>query len=728
MQKAEELLRELASDGSAPALIDALPRYVESAPDWLVVDADVWNIAPLLRSNSARIFNISFGAISNLQVRELARLYALWQIVDQKVGAGSIRAAWQSFVVLGQTLEERSVETLKTEDFYTTDALLRGRFNAGSAARACSDLAAVGRWLSRHVGMRIDYVPKDQTKAKHGRTATDEERQDKLLPDEIIASLLAARGREDLNMRDRFFLSAIGIEVATGFRLNELLTLPEDCLIEDTGALLVRNFTSKGGKHAPRAVPDELADMVRDAVLKIRNATEPARQRAKKIYDDPPLDWLSILVSDDQNAINYFVRRWLAAWIDRPINRLIDPRNAFLMPRGQRPRWIPIMDLIEKHNGNVSAISRELGVARLTVDFLIEQVKASQRGEVYTGSRMTSSQRGFDTDIRFPSARALASCIGLKLIRGKNAELVTTLVNEARKAMLAQATFAMPEKDNELEAAYLAQREVLRDPTTGNTVLNHHEALFVTFRNQLSPYHATDENIVTPVTTKSFNHWLAGYERDRGTGKPGDAICARLGIVDPRTGEIASFTNHDFRHWLATSYENGGLSQLQISTLFNRVSITANSVYSQTSAKIRRERLRDAMSDGLVIGHVAEAYLRIAKETPEEATEFLKTATMFYNPMPHGICRMNWAMEPCPHALSCFSCSSEPESEPVPCEHLIVDPEDASQLAEIERINRNAKAIMKVMEEEGAVSSPQYEKQDLIQRSTKQFLETAKRK
>jgi len=343
------------------------------------------------------------------------------------------------------------------------------------------------------------------------------------------------------------------------------------------------------------------------------------------------------------------------------------------------------MDFVEKHDRNVSAMSRELGIKRETIDLLIEQVETSQNGEVFLGGKTKHSRRGLDTDVRFPSLEAFAAMVGRTAIGLKQQRFVRELLDEACNSMLLQSAFFCPEIDRELEGQFKLQTAVLRDPETGSAILKLHDALLVVFRNQLSPHHGTDTDKVATVSSQSFNHWLSGYERDRGTGKPGDAVCSRLGIIDPRTGATAKITTHDFRHWLNTSYENGGLSQVQIATLFNRTSTSANSIYSQTSAKTRHQRLKNSMAEGLLIGHVAEVYSRIADETPDEAADFLESATRFYNPMPHGICRMNWALEPCPHALSCFACPSEGESVPTPCEHLIVDPQDKDQLDEIER-------------------------------------------
>ncbi|SIS60255.1 hypothetical protein SAMN05421759_101703 [Roseivivax lentus] len=717
------LLRDAVGSAS---LVEALPRQMARAPSWLDPNADTWNVAPLHRRSDKKIWTLDFTRVSHPELQAVARAHAVWSIVERQLGPQSLSASLYVFAHLGQRLGARPLQTLRTEDFHAVEQDIVSHYAERTSARMCADLQRVAAWLTRQTGLRLDYRSMRRAPAAHGREATDDGRAAKLLPDSVIADLLNARHLPDLPDRDRFYLSAIAISVATGFRLGELLTLPSDCLIQDRGALLVRSFVSKHGKAAPRPVPPELADIVIDAVDHIRDVTRPAREKARTWAEHAPIDWAAIIRDPDPTAFEYFVRRWLSDWIANPVNRIIDPRCAYFSC-GDRSQWVPLADLLDAHGGNISAVSREVGIGRASMSRLVAQLEASRRGEVYLGKKTAESRRAFDTDRRIPSIMAFKALTGRNLQNSPRNARLADLIAEARDAQIKQTEYPSPHQDLALEERCRVAPEVLRDPETGEAVLNLHEALFVLFKNQLSDTHVVDTGRIKAVSINQFNHWLAGYKRDRGTGKPGDALCARLGILDPRTEEPAKLTNHDFRHWLETAYENGGMSQTQIATLFNRSSSTSNSVYDHTNSSVRRERLKDAMADGLLIGHAAEAYVRIAEESPEDATAYLESAVKFQNPMPHGICRLNWALEPCPHALSCFSCGDAQDDASEPCEHLIVDTTDAAQIDQIAQIHCNAQSIVQIMTDDGAEDSPQLAQFQRIARSTRSILTKAGR-
>lgn len=721
--KLQSLVRDAVGRAS---VVDALPRQIARAPSWLDPNADTWNVAPLHRRSDKKVWTLDFTRVAHPELEAVARAHALWSIVERQVGPASLTGTLTVFACLGRRLGARPLRTLKTDDIHAVERDIVSRYAEGTSARMCADLQRVCAWLTRQAGLRLDYRSMRRAPAAHGRAATDEGRNAKLLPDSVIADLLNARHQPDLSDRDRFYLAATAISVATGFRLGELLTLPADCLIHDQGALLVRSFVSKHGKAAPRPVPPELADIVIDAVDHIREATRAARAQARAWAERAPIDWAAVIRDPDPTAFDYFVRHWLSDWIANPQNRMIDPRCAYVS-RGDRSRWVPLADLLETHGGNISAVSRELGMARASVSRLIAQLEASRRGKVYLGTKTAGSRRAFDTDRRVPSVDAFKALTGLNLHNSPRKALLTNLIAEARDAQITQREYPCPHRDLALEERFRVAPEVLRDPETGAAVLNLHEALFVLFKNQLSDTHAVDTGRIKAVSINQFNHWLAGYKRDRGTGKSGDALCARLGILDPRTDTPAKFTNHDFRHWLETAYENGGLSQTQIATLFNRSSSASNSVYDHTHSAVRRERLKDAMADGLLVGHAAEAYAQIAEDSPDDASAYLESATKFQNPMPHGICRLNWALEPCPHTLSCFSCGDAEDDTSEPCEHLIVDVTDADRIDEIARIHRNAQSIVQIMAGDGADDCPQHTQFQRIARSTRSLLDKAKR-
>jgi integrase len=718
LMRPKEIVDRLIPEAQQPQFSEVISGYINAAPNWLDFDSNNWNIAPLHRLASVKKYTINFDAINHLGIRGIAKIYCIYLLVEKGVGPQSIRAAWEMLVVLGEMPAARSVESLNSEDFYWVENKTFETFSTGTAHRRCATLAVFGRWLTKNTSLRISYFQKHKANPIFGRGGTEAGRRQKLLPDEVVQQLLAARHASEMSERDQFFLAAIAVSVCTGFRVEELLTLPRDCLVDDGDALIIRCFAAKGGKIVPRIVPPELEKIARDAIAYLLAVTEPARQRAQELYKAKEISWEAVISGGDEEDIKYFVRRWLADWISHPFNRLIDTEEVFFTPRGGPSQWLPLGEIFRRHNGNVSAISREMGIGRRSVALLCEQLISSRQGRVYLGGKNLQSQRSFDTDVRFPSVSGLASCIGYKSITGHAYSVISELVKEARMMMVHQKPFTPPTENPEIESKYVYDTAILQCRHTGKVFLHMHEALMVVFKDQLSHHIAANMEVVTRVTKSSFAHWLSGYKRDRGTGKPTDSLCARLGIVDPRTGSVAEFTHHDFRHWLNTAFENGGLTQTQIATLFNRKSVSGNSIYSQTSVETRRDRLETAMSKGKLVGHVAETFSRLSKDTPEEASEYLASAVQFYNPMPHGICRMNWAVEPCPHTLSCFSCGGDESL----CEHLIVDLSEDSQVCEIRRVNENAKSIIKIMEEEGAVQSPQFKKFHRIAASTGMLL------
>ncbi len=704
-----------------------LPRLLREAPHWLNVSHDIWNIYPLHRSLKVKEFNIDFNVIKNIEVRAIGKAYCLHLIVDRRLGPQSIRSAWEVLVYLDRLPAPSHFHSISSDDFEVVERHIQEQCSHDTAARRCSSLAAFGQWLTKFTSLRISYSCNLRAAARHGRSGNDAGRAAKLLPDVVIQQLLAARFRPGLLDRDLFFLSATAISVCTGLRIEELMTLPSDCLIEEGDACIIRFFVSKNGKSVPRFIPPELKEVACEAIAYILEVTAEARDCARIIREIPSPSWPAILNCCSKSDMEYFVRRWLGDWLSNPFNRLIDTENVFYTPRGSPSYWFPLAAHMRAHGNNVSAVSRATGIGRTPLSKLIAQLEASRSGIVYIGNRSKGSDRAFDTDVRYPSISAFLKEVGYVHIKGMPYELVMKLVGEARLAMLEKGSFSVPDRNTLIEQKYFAKPGVLRDRHSGADILCLEDALFTVFKGQLSHCQITNMRVVTRVTKSNYSHWLSGYVRDRGSGKQTDSACARLGIIDPRTGDFAEFSHHDFRHWLSTAYENGGLSQVQIATLFNRKSVSGNGGYSQISVPERQSRLKEAMKDGLLTGHVPETYTRICEESPEEAAEFLESAIKFYNPMPHGVCRLNWAVEPCPHTLSCFSCGKESGGIDDLCEHLVLDLSDAQQIQEIDTVNRNAGSMMRVFEEEGGEASPQYEKFSRIRASTQELIAKAKK-
>ena len=238
----------------------------------------------------------------------------------------------------------------------------------------------------------------------------------------------------------------------------------------------------------------------------------------------------------------------------------------------------------------------------------------------------------------------------------------------------------------------------------GKPVIYPSEALLVTQKYALSETRSTKADEFSVVGDRQFSSWLAGEARSRGTGNHEDSVFSRLEIIDPRNEEFVKFTTHDVRHWLNTIYQNGGLTEDQIALIFNRKHRQQNAVYDQTSNRERSERMKQAIRDKIAVGNATNTYSALAEFSRDEAEEYLAAVVRMVNPMPHGVCMLDWSTAPCPHNLSCFSCETE---DPGPCEHLTVDPGNKEHVQELQRIAREADLIIDAIEVQGFEESPQ---------------------
>jgi len=114
--------------------------------------------------------------------------------------------------------------------------------------------------------------------------------------------------------------------------------------------------------------------------------------------------------------------------------------------------------------------------------------------------------------------------------------------------------------------------------------------------------------------------------------------------------------------------------------------------------------MRDAIKENKALGRISETFTKLAKIDREEAEDYLEAATRMINPMPHGICLLDWSSTPCPHNLSCFDCESD---KPSLCEHLIVDQTVEVHVTEIKRLHRESGLIVNAMELQGLDDAPQ---------------------
>ena len=697
---AVDLTHWLAEQEASSAFLEICGDLLGVVPNGVDFQADVWNVMPwMTRIGNRRERNISFDAIRHRDLKLVCKLCVLHaRLTDKSSSQSSVDGKRSAFVALSHVLGAREFKTLKTDDFKAAERWLNEKYSLGTAYSHAGHLQRASDWLSVTFGMRLDYKNRLPHPAVHGRYGTDQGREEKLVPNEIIRDMLQARHRDDLIAKDKFYLSVLAITIGAGFRVGEVATLPADCLLRINDKLHLLHRPEKGGKPVPRPIHPLLADVVEDAVGKLIDATSEARAVAKRLRMNPQLDWARIL--DDRAAFRYFTAKWAHEWTCDPNHSMINPDGAW---HTKGKCFIDAIGAYEAAGRNKVQAAKALGMCRETLADLIKAQEAARRDElppVCNAKNRGKARSSWDTDQRVISMKKLEEHCSA-MLKASRRDVVQDIIDEAQALQLQGRVYPAPSLDEGLEERFQRQaRPLLRD-NNGNAILYQDEALLIIQKYALSDQRGTKEGDFTSLTEHSIARWLAGEGRSLGTGNNEDSVFGRLGIIDPRTGETAKFTTHDIRHWLNTIYQNGGLTEDQLALIFNRKYKKQNATYDQTGSKVRTDRLKKAVRDKVAVGQVAESYSLLAEFSREEAEDYLQAVLRMVNPMPHGVCTLDWSTAPCPHHLSCFSCNDEK-----PCEHLIVEPEHESTAKELERMQRESDLIVAAIASQGVDDSP----------------------
>jgi len=131
--------------------------------------------------------------------------------------------------------------------------------------------------------------------------------------------------------------------------------------------------------------------------------------------------------------------------------------------------------------------------------------------------------------------------------------------------------------------------------------LKYSDALFVVRINELHAQRGTYNCMIEPVTINQIN---TGFGTRVQHGFP--SIFSRLGFAEP-DGSPIRVTTHQFRHYLNTLAQAGGLSQLDIAKWSGRKDVRQNAVYDHVTPDQMLQKIRDAIGDdSKMFGPLAE--------------------------------------------------------------------------------------------------------------------------
>lgn len=150
---------------------------------------------------------------------------------------------------------------------------------------------------------------------------------------------------------------------------------------------------------------------------------------------------------------------------------------------------------------------------------------------------------------------------------------------------------------------------------------------------------------VTNVTDSNMNYYLNG-------GGHVPSIFTRHEYRDEHGAELR-VTSHQFRHWLGTLAQEGGLSQHEVARWMGRKRIKQNSSYDHVSGRQLARRVFEKINNGQSKGEIVRTASRLE---PVRREEFLNSRLHTAHVTDLGICIFDWAMMPCPKHAACATC------------------------------------------------------------------------
>lgn len=378
-----------------------------------------------------------------------------------------------------------------------------------------------------------------------------DERRKAKMPSEAALDALPQVFRMAVEPIDVIVSSAAAMLCASPDRISELLSLPLDCEVRQknskTGeeAYGLRWWPAKGADPMIKWVVPSMAEVVQEAIEKIRKVTDKARHIAK--------------------------------WYEG------HPEQIFL---GSEFEYLRLQKTISM---------REL---------------ADVIGFVNIGSATSWCKQNS------------ISVIGMGVSR-------SVRFDEVQKAVVGMLPTNFP----------------LMDKETG---LKYSEALFVVCVNEFHFQRGTYNCMIEPISINQINTGLGG-RAEHGFA----SIFSRFGFTEP-DGTPINVSTHQFRHYLNTLAQSGGLSQLDIAKWSGRKDIQQNAAYDHVTPGQMVQKIRDSLGDdSTMFGPLAE----LSKKTLIPRDEFARLVVPTAHTTELGYCIHDYTMSPCQLHMDCIHCA-----------------------------------------------------------------------
>lgn len=226
-----------------------------------------------------------------------ARAYVRRQLANRS--SSSFTYAITAFRALDTSIQECAISSLSDCDahvFNRAAEVIRSGSAFGDNNSAGSVLAVIARFLDEK---GFVYAPLHNWSYPRARKATSgrvgpefEQRRQAKMPDQAALDGLAQAFHLATEPRDILITSVSAILCSAPERINEVMALPDNCEVEQSGKdervhLGLRWAGSKGASDHIKWILPGMADVVREALTRIRRITESAREMARWYEHNP---------------------------------------------------------------------------------------------------------------------------------------------------------------------------------------------------------------------------------------------------------------------------------------------------------------------------------------------------------------------------------------------------------------------------------------------------------
>ncbi len=199
----------------------------------------------------------------------------------------------------------------------------------------------------------------------------------------------------------------------------------------------------------------------------------------------------------------------------------------------------------------------------------------------------------------------------------------------------------------DLEKVLLTEMVEVADDRRGMKLSEHLLLVHLNFHHSNK---ATNPCLLSLTRDQHIADFLGGRSSDR---RRTLSVFEKFNSPSREDGTPMGMNSHQFRHWLNTLAQAGGLDQALVARWSGRDDLQQNSEYDHLSGLEIAERFRGMMEEGKIQGALADVHNR---KEPADRASFRDAVIATAHVTDIGLCDLDWISSTCPEFQACETC------------------------------------------------------------------------